>query len=480
VVAGALALGNESDYRARSFVIQVPCDLGADDKGLPVRGRGAGEARPELGPLGSSAIGASSGSRSARPSLSSRTASGTDRREHLAPLLAHALLQPDRFEVQAHELLGVRGACLPQVERRPRRWLEQMLTSRLRLLLTTSLIMLGAVVSPLGEGVAVAHPTADFEWAPKPVVAGTPVTFVSTSTPFHEPYAPITKAEWTIQGAGTFTGNQVTVTAPAAGQWTVRLHVWDASGEDGEVTKVINVLPPPAPPPPPPPPANQPPTPALGVLPASPVVGEEVTFFSSSEDADGRISEHAWDLNGDGAFDRVGAVVTNRFSTAGDTRVTLRVTDDKGASATVARVLSVRQPLVPALPGASTPVAASPQSPRLLSPFPVVRLIGSIVSGQTIVRMLQVRSPAGALVLVRCRGASCPVKRVKKVAGKARLRFAAFEQELLPGVVLEVFVRRGERIGKYTRFAIRRNGFPKRTDACLRPGTTQRIACPAR
>jgi hypothetical protein len=355
-----------------------------------------------------------------------------------------------------------------------------MLTSHLRLLLTASLLVLGAAVSPLGEGVALAHPTADFNWAPKPVVAGTPVTFVSTSTPFHDPYTPITRAEWTIQGAGTFTGNQVTVTAPATGQWTVRLHVWDAIGEDGEVTKVINVVSAPPPSPSPPPPENQPPTPSLAVLPASPLVGEEVTFFSSSEDADGRISEHAWDLNGDGAFDQVGAVVTRRFSTAGDLRVTLRVTDDNGASATVSRMLTVRQPLVPALPGASTPVAAPSPTPRLLSPFPLVRLIGSLVSGKTIVRMLQVRAPRGALVVVRCRGASCPVKRVKKVAGKARLRFGAFEHQLRPGVVLEVFVRRGERIGKYTHFKIRRNRFPKRTDACLRPGTSQRIACPGR
>jgi hypothetical protein len=128
-VAGAFALGNERDYRARAFVIQVPSDLGGDrglelaradrvlrqavalsevkqatpawllrhsnaeltsrldlaftveasdpetaealatgyakafrraipdDKGLPVRGRGAGEAQPELGPLGWTAIG---------------------------------------------------------------------------------------------------------------------------------------------------------------------------------------------------------------------------------------------------------------------------------------------------------------------------------------------------------------------------------------------------------------------------------------
>jgi hypothetical protein len=171
-----------------------------------------------------------------------------------------------------------------------------MLTRPIRLLLPVCLLSVAAMASPLGVGAALAHPTANFDWAPKPVVAGTPVTFVSTSTPFHEPFTPITRAEWTIEGAGTFSGNQVIVTALAAGSWTVRLHVWDLIGEDGEVTKVINVQPspPPSPPPAPPPPANQPPTPALAVLPASPLVGEEVTFFSSSEDADGRITEQAW------------------------------------------------------------------------------------------------------------------------------------------------------------------------------------------
>ena len=75
-----------------------------------------------------------------------------------------------------------------------------------------------------------------------------------------------------------------------------------------------------------------------------------MTFVSYSEDADGRISEHAWDLNGDGTFDEVGAVVTRKFSTAGDKQVTLRVTDDKGASATVSRTLQVRQPLAASSP----------------------------------------------------------------------------------------------------------------------------------
>jgi hypothetical protein len=70
------------------------------------------------------------------------------------------------------------------------------------------------------------------------------------------------------------------------------------------------------------------------------------------------------------------------------------------------------------------------------------------------------------------------VKRVEKLAGRSRLRFRAFEGWLDTGVVLEVFVRRADRIGKYTRFQIRSSRVPKRTDACLRPGTLRRAACP--
>jgi hypothetical protein len=49
--AEALATGY-----AKAFRRAIP-----DDKGLPVRGRGAGEAQPELGPLGWSAIGGLAG-----------------------------------------------------------------------------------------------------------------------------------------------------------------------------------------------------------------------------------------------------------------------------------------------------------------------------------------------------------------------------------------------------------------------------------
>jgi PKD domain-containing protein len=207
------------------------------------------------------------------------------------------------------------------------------------------------------------------------------------------------------------------------------------------------------------------------------MVGEEVTFVSYSEDSDGRISEYHWDLNGDENFDdATGPVATRTFSTAGNKQLTLRVTDDRGASSTVSRTLTVRVPPATSSGGPSTPVAARP--PRLLSPFPVVRLVGSAMSRGATVRILSVRAPTRSRVLVRCSGSGCAVKRVEKTARRARLRFGALERWLDAGVVLEIFVRRGDRIGKYTRFEIRANRLPKRTDGCLRPGTLRRAACP--
>jgi PKD domain len=200
-----------------------------------------------------------------------------------------------------------------------------------------------------------------------------------------------------------------------------------------------------------------------------------VTFISYSDDPDGRITEHAWDMNGDGNFDEAtGAVATQRFSTPGDKQVTLRVKDDKGSSTRVSRTINVRVPPATSPPSARRTVS----EPRLLSPFPVVRLVGSAMSGGATIRMLAVRAPRGARALVRCTGSECPVKRVEKVAGRSRVRFRAFEQWLDAGVVLEVFVRRADRIGKYTRFEIRSYRVPKRADACLRPGTLRRAACP--
>jgi hypothetical protein len=134
-------------------------------------------------------------------------------------------------------------------------------------------------------------------------------------------------------------------------------------------------------------------------------------------------------------------------------------------------------PTHPSSPGET--VTGPTQPPRLLSPFPIVRLVGSPTQAGTRIHLLSVRGPRGAQVLVRCRGRGCPVKRAEKLIGRAPVRFAAFERLMPAQVVLEVLVHRGDSIGKYTRFKFRRNRrLPRRVDSCLWPGTTRGAPCP--
>jgi PKD domain len=347
-------------------------------------------------------------------------------------------------------------------------------------LLTACLLTAGAVVSPLGGGVALAHPKADFDWTPKPVVAGTPVTFVSTSTPFdNTPNSAITQARWDLDGKGTCTltltpAATCTATAPAPGDWDVKLTVTDFHGDSDSITKTVAVQPPPIPP-------NQVPAAAFVALPSSPLVGEEVTFVSYSEDRDGNIGKWAWDMDGDGRFDDGATpVVTRRFAQPGEKTITLRVTDDRGASSTASLSLVVReQP--PATPTTATP-PPSPKAtaplPRLLSPFPIVRLTGSVTQLGTRVHLLTVRAPRGTRVLVRCRGRGCPIRRARRVVRRAPQRIKAAERRMPAGAVLEVLVSGGDRIGKFTRFKFRQNRLPTRADGCLWPSTAQMAPCP--
>jgi PKD domain len=343
-----------------------------------------------------------------------------------------------------------------------------------RPLLTACLLTVGAVVSPLGVGVALADPMANFDWTPKPVVAGTPVTFVSTSTPFDDqPTSALIAFEWNLHGSGTCQPSITTGTciamAPAAGDWQVTLKVTDAHDDSDEITKTVSVQAPP------PSPVNQPPTAAFVGVPSSPYVGEEVTFVSYSEDRDGSITAQAWDMDGDGRFDDgAGALATHRFGSPGEKTITLRVTDDRGATSTVFGTVLVREQ--PA--GHSAPAPLNSPRLRLLSPFPVVRLVGRVTQRGTRIQLLSVRAPRGARALVRCRGRGCPVKPASKIVRRAPTRLKAAERVMPAGVVLDVLVGRGDRIGKFTRFKFRRNRPPRRIDGCLFPGTNRIAKCP--
>ncbi|MFQ5796585.1 MAG: putative glycoside hydrolase [Candidatus Bipolaricaulia bacterium] len=67
---------------------------------------------------------------------------------------------------------------------------------------------------------------------------------------------------------------------------------------------------------------------------AYPKVGELVTLNGMiSDDPDGEITNYAWDLDGDGIYERQGAIVSHSWPDEGIYEVTLRVIDEDGATA---------------------------------------------------------------------------------------------------------------------------------------------------
>ena len=216
--------------------------------------------------------------------------------------------------------------------------------------------------------------------------------------------------------------------------------------------------------------ANRLPTAAFTFFPASPLTDDPVTFTSTSTDPEGPIASQVWDLDGDGQFDD-GATPSGarRFPAPGSYSVGLRVVDADGAES------SVRQA-----------VAILPRPPALLSPFPVVRLLGTVSESGTRVRLLTVRAPRPSRIEIRCRGRGCPRARGKRRRATASVRvrrvgpvrFRRLERRLGVGAVLTVRVTKGARtVGKYTRFRIRRHSPPARKDLCVMPAPRRLIRC---
>ena len=165
-------------------------------------------------------------------------------------------------------------------------------------------------------------------------------------------------------------------------------------------------------------------------------------------------------------------------------------TIEPGSTITVPPAASgQQQPPPPAAPGttvgADTPLPvgtgfntlgppAPPARRRLLRPFPIVRIAGRLTRAGASIRVLSVRAPGGARVLALCSGRGCPRRASSamvraRAARTGRVRFTRLQRSLRAGARIQVFVTSPSRIGKYTRFTIRRGLAPKRLDSCLAP-----------
>jgi hypothetical protein len=214
--------------------------------------------------------------------------------------------------------------------------------------------------------------------------------------------------------------------------------------------------------------------------PPVPAPGQSVMFVYSP--AKSLPDPPQWDLNGDGLFpDATGTITFRTFPSPGTYAIGLRVSDVDEATSTGTQLVTVKTPDTVAK-------ANRPAQPRLMAPFPIVRITGKVDRRGARIKRFTVRAPFGATVKVSCRGRGCPFKRTSRTLASTgstkspakTVTIRRLERRLLRGgASVKVLVSRPGEIGKYTRFRIRHGKPPQRTDSCLQPGSTVPVDCPS-
>lgn len=324
-------------------------------------------------------------------------------------------------------------------------------------------------------------PVGDYAFSPNPFGTGATVTFTAR---FTDPDGPATalRYRWDLDGSSANgfevnTGSTPTASRsfPLVKPYTVGVEVRDSNGSGRVGTFSSQVTP-----------GNTQPVASFNYSPNPIVARQAATFTSTSVDLDGGgISSYAWEFDGDGDFDdATTAVASYTFPTVGSHAVSLRVRDGLGSAAaltqTVAVVSAPPAAALSARPSAASPPAALARpTMRILRPFPVVRLRGTLTRRGARIRLLAVQAPKGARAVVRCKGRSCG-KRSQRltVRGVRSLRFKRFHRHLRAGTVLEVFVTKPGTIGKYVRFTIRKRKAPVRKDSCVVSASRAPSRCP--
>jgi hypothetical protein len=331
----------------------------------------------------------------------------------------------------------------------------------------------GAATSEAARLTVNLPPTITTEPVSQTVTAGSTATFTAAASA-----RPTSSVQWqvSVNGGATF-GNDRSDSGSATGRLTVENTSLAENGYEyravfsntaGRATSTAATLTVGAP-------AaaviRRPPVASFTWFPASPHIGEPVSFTSSSTDAASPITAFAWDIAGNGPFIAGAPVLITSFSSPGGHVVRLRVTDASALSSVATETVPVTLPPL-----------------ILMQPFPVVRLVASDTASGVKLVTLAVLAPVGARITVTCRGHGCSVKRATRVALSRRSKrtaavpvaFRQFEHALLrPGLVLEIRVSRPGEIGKYTKFVIRRGKLPARVDTCLNPTDSRPMTCPS-
>jgi hypothetical protein len=158
------------------------------------------------------------------------------------------------------------------------------------------------------------------------------VTFTSTAT---DSDGTVNKHEWDFDNDGSYDASGKTVVRqfPVPGLQLVTLRVTDDDGAIHTLGKTLNV-------------GNRAPIATVSMDTAAPETLKAVTFTSAATDQDGSITSYLWDFDEDGQFDDAsGPTVPWTFTKKKTYQVKVKVTDDRGASATGTRTVNVANTL---------------------------------------------------------------------------------------------------------------------------------------
>jgi PKD repeat protein len=180
-------------------------------------------------------------------------------------------------------------------------------------------------------------PTASFTATPNPVPTGTAVNFSAATSA--DPDGTIAKYEWDLDGNGSFetnTGTTATTsrTYTTSGEVKVALRITDNNNATATTTVTVNVQ-------------NRPPVASFTAVPNPVTAGTTVNYTATATDPDGTIAKYEWDLDGNGSFETSSTTnnkASRSYSSAAEPKVSLRVTDNKGATTTVVQTIVVRGP----------------------------------------------------------------------------------------------------------------------------------------
>jgi PKD repeat protein len=175
--------------------------------------------------------------------------------------------------------------------------------------------------------IRIAGPAAAFAYSPLNPTTQDPVQFVDRSTSVADD---IVSWSWNFGDSTHSSAQNPTHTFADHRTYRVRLTISTEHGAISSAERDLIIR-------------NAPPTATFSFTPASPKLGQAVTFSAAgSGDPDGTVVMYEWDFDADGTTDSTGASVVHSFDEVRGHPVTLTVTDDDGAKGAVTRVVPVQ------------------------------------------------------------------------------------------------------------------------------------------